>query len=264
MSIISLTTDMGTRDYYVGMLKGAIYSLHPEAKIVDLSHDVKPFYIPEAAFILKHAYKAFPKGTVHLISVNPEVSEDVQFVVVKMDDQYFIGADNGIFSMIFEKEVDEVFSLENVTSSNITFPSRDVFVTAASHLSKGGTLEVLGKRLNGVMQRPLLAPVTHGTSTIQGSVVHIDRYENAITNITEEMFRSYGKGRPFEICFHRTRDNIRKISTSYNQVSMGEKLALFGCNGYLEIAQNQGNASSLLGLAINHVVRIEFHDRQVS
>ena len=254
---------MGTRDYYVGMLKGAILSLNPDAKIVDLSHDVEPFYIPEAAFIVKHAYRSFPKGTVHLISVNPEVSEDVQFVAVKMDDQYFIGSDNGIFSMIFEKEVDEIYSLENVSPSNPTFPSRDVFVTAACHLSKGGTLEVLGKKLNGVAQRPLLAPVTIGTNVIQGSVVHIDRYENAITNITEEMFRSFGKGRPFEICFHRTRDNIRKISTAYNQVSMGEKLAIFGSNGYLEIAQNQGNAASLLGLAINHVVRIEFHDRQV-
>ena len=254
---------MGTRDYYVGMLKGAILSLNPDAKIVDLSHDVEPFYIPEAAFIVKHAYRSFPKGTVHLISVNPEVSEDVQFVAVKMDDQYFVGSDNGIFSMIFEKEVDEVFSLENVSPSNPTFPSRDVFVTAACHLSKGGTLEVLGKKLNGITQRPLLAPVTTGTNVIQGSVVHIDRYENAITNITEELFRGFGKGRPFEICFHRTRDNIRKISTAYNQVSMGEKLAIFGSNGYLEIAQNQGNAASLLGLAINHVVRIEFYDRQV-
>lgn len=258
---------MGTRDYYVGAVKGAILSQLPDARIVDISHQVSPFDIVQAAFILGNAYPSFPKGTVHIIGVNPDSDVDTPHLCVLHDGHYFIGSDNGIFSILFEPQPRDVYEL-NVShdSDDLTFPTRDVFVKAACHLARGGTPEIIGSAREGVRQAMIFRPVTEANS-IKGSVIYIDSYGNIITNIREKLFKEVGRGRPFTILFRSKDYDITQIHTAYNQVPHGEKLALFSASGLLEIAINRGvegsggGASKLFGLKINDIISISFGDR---
>lgn len=257
---------MGLRDFYVGALKGAVYSQLPDAVVVDISHNIPPFDIGQASFVLRNAYEHFPKGTVHIIGVNPELDlhEGVMHMLVKHRGHYFIGADNGIFSLLFDGEPDEIFELSLTQEvDDLTFPTKDVFVPAACHLLRGGTPEVIGKRITGVKQRSMFRPVVE-PNAIKGSIIYIDGYSNAITNITRDLFRESARGRKFRVVYGGSNSVIREISDAYNNVPEGERLALFGSGGYLEIAINRGSqgsgggAESLLGLKINQSVRIEF------
>lgn len=257
---------MGLRDYYVGAVKGAIYSQLPDARVVDVSHHIPPFDIAQASFVLRNVYGHFPKGTVHIIGVNPELDlhEGIMHVLVRFNEQYFIGADNGIFSLLFDREPDEIFELNlNQAVDDLTFPTKDVFVPAACHLLRGGTPEVIGTSRKGLMQRSLFRPVVE-ENAVKGSIIYIDSYGNAITNITRNIFKEASKGRNFRVVYGGATEFIKEISDAYNNVSEGERLALFGSGGYLEIAINRGahgaggGAETLLGLKINQSVRIEF------
>lgn len=252
---------MGLRDFYVGAMKGAILSNYPEANIVDLSHQIQPFYLTEAAFVVKNAYKSFPKETVHMISVNPQLAKDTRYIATKMDGQFFLSADNGLFSMIFDRSMDEVFGLDRLSWTEVTFPAREVLVTAACHLAKGGTLEVLGNRVTDQVQRPTMDAYSDGNSLIRGTIVHIDRYGNAITNIRKDLFQTLGKGRRFEIRVQLSADNFTRISTTYHDVVEGERQAIFGSTGYLELAINLDSARNLMGYVLNRAVTIQFNDQ---
>jgi len=266
MAIITLTSDMGLQDYYVGAIKGAIYSQLPDAIIVDISHNIAPFDIAQASFVVRNAYHEFPEGSIHIIGVNPEldVKNNIMHVVVEHKGHYFIGADNGIFSLLFDREPEQIYELTmSQDSDELTFPTKHVFVKAACHLARGGKPGVIGKAKTGVMQRMLFRPVVEN-HLIKGAVIYIDSYGNAITNITERLFNETRRGRDFELVFANGSYNIREISKAYNDVVEGEKLALFGSGGFLEIAINRGvkgsggSASSLFGLKVNAAVRIEF------
>lgn len=266
MSVITLTSDMGLRDFYVGAVKGAVYSQLPEAVVVDISHHIPPFDIAQAAFVLRNAFPHFPEGSVHIIGVNPELDlhERVMHVLVKFRKHYFIGADNGIFSLLFDGEPDAIYELNlSQAVDDLTFPTKDVFVPAACHIIRGGTPEVIGKKRQGLKERSMFRPVVD-KEAIKGSIIYIDTYGNAITNITRTLFREVVKGRDFKVVYGGNTEMIREISDAYNNVSEGERLALFGSGGYLEIAINRGargaggGADSLLGLHINQSVRIEF------
>lgn len=266
MAIITLTTDMGLQDYYVGAIKGAIYRQLQEVIIVDISHNIAPFDFAQASFVLRNAYHEFPEGTIHLIGVNPEsdVKNDIMHLVVQHKGHYFIGADNGIFSLLFDREPDEIFELTmSQDSDEITFPTKHVFVKAACHLARGGKPSVIGKPRKGVVQRMLFRPVVEN-HLIKGSVIYVDSYGNVITNITERLFNETKRGRDFNIVFANESNNIREISKAYNDVVEGEKLAIFGSSGFLQIAINRGvkgsggSASSLFGIKVNASIRIEF------
>jgi S-adenosyl-L-methionine hydrolase (adenosine-forming) len=265
MAIITLTSDMGLQDYYVGAVKGAIYSQLPDAIIVDITHNITPFDIAQAAFVVRNAFSEFPEGTVHIIGVNPEldVKADIVHVIVHHKGHYFIGADNGMFSLMFDRLPESVYEITiSQDSDQLTFPTRHVFVKAACHLARGGTPSVIGKPRQGLKQRILFRPVVEN-HLLKGSVIYVDGYGNAITNITRQLFKEIGKGRDFEIIFARD-ENIRQISNAYNDVSEGEKLALFGSSGFLELAINRGtrqtggSSSSLFAMRVNAPVRIEF------
>lgn len=264
MAIITLTTDMGTRDYYVAALKGSIYSQLPDATLVDISHHIPPFDIAQAAFVLKNCYKDFPKGTIHIMGVNPESSKDVGHVIVSYSGQWFIGADNGIFSLLFEKQPDAIFEL-NITPEvdEFTFPTKFVFGKAACHIARGGTPEIIGKRIEKLQQRQIFRPVAE-ENFIRGGVQYIDSYGNVLTNITKALFNEVGRGRPFTIFFRRATYDINTINRSYNEVPEGEKVAIFSSSGYLEIAINKGvegsggGANKLFGLKLNDIVTIQF------
>ena len=264
MGIITLTTDMGLKDYYVAAVKGTILSQLPEATIVDISHEIPPFDIATASFVIRNTFRDFPKGTVHIIGVNPEADLETHHLIVEFDGHFFIGADNGIFSLLFDRAPDKIVELNLAQDSDeLTFPTKHVFVKAACHLARGGTPEIIGRVIEKMNERELFRAVVEG-NVIRGTVIYIDSYGNVITNITESLFKEVGKGRAFTIYFRRSSYDIHTIHKAYHDVPEGEKVALFSAGGYLEIAINKGvegsggGANKLFGLKVTDTVRIEF------
>jgi len=262
--IITLTTDWGDKDYYAGAVKGRVYSLFPEAVVVDITHNIDPFDTAHAAYVLKNAFKMFPEGTVHIIGVDSEdyaVEDKLQsHVVVSYQGHYFIGADNGVFSMIMDKQkinqiVELTIPFETVDGKiKFTFSCRDRFAKAAVHLAKGGDIVELGKPLEELEELLTFNP-SYGKDFIKGIVIHVDHLENAITNISEELFEKLVDGRKFNLTFKG--NSIHKISKLYSDAREIEPLALFNGAGLLEIALNRSNASGLLGLRKNDTVMID-------
>ena len=161
MALITLTTDLGIHDYYVGALKGTILSQMPEAIIVDISHSIPSFNIHHAAFVLKQAFPNFPQGTVHIIGVNAEAFSSQSHLAILCDGHYFIGNDNGVFSLLFEKIPDKIYDLSNIRQDTdiLIFPLKDIFVKAACHLARGGIPEVLGMQQEKFANADLINPV---------------------------------------------------------------------------------------------------------
>ena len=254
MKIVTLTTDFGLKDYYAAMLKGTLLSASSALNIVDISHSVPNYDIVQAAFLLKNAYPTFPKGSIHLVSVNNFYNNQSAFLVTERDGHFFIGADNGVFSLMFGNTEGRVIELNY--GGNGTAEVNKIFAKAAADLAAGKSLEQIGRPLKKMTQRITFQPVVK-PSQIIGSVIHVDNYENVITNITKELFEQHGNGREFGLFFKR-HDPIRRLSWHYFDVPIGESLCLFNAAGYLEIAINLGKASSLLGLHTDDTVAVEF------
>ena len=260
MSIITLTTDLGINDSYLASVKGSIYSELNNVRIVDISNNINKYDIQQAAYIVNSCYSDFPKNTIHIISVNDELSISNEHLAVKAFGHYFIGADNGIFSLLFhEINPDKIVKLNlSLTTNSLTFSCKNIFVRAACHLARGGTLEVIGTPVTEFSNKKLqLKPVLQ-TDTIRGAVIYIDSYGNTVTNISKSVFEKVRRDRKFEILFGREEEKISVISKQYNEVLLSEKIAIFGENNLLQIAINQGNANKLLGIKMHEIIRIEF------
>jgi len=266
MRIITLTTDMGLKDYYVASVKGAILSELSDANIIDISHQIASFDIAQASFVIKNCYNDFPKGTIHIISISPGNSSDTKHLLVENFGHYFIGADNGIFSLLFDKLPDNIFELTIREEENTQcFPTKNVFAKAACHIARGGTPEIIGKRTTEIKKRQLFR-ATVENHVIKGTVAYIDGYGNIITNISKNIFQEVGKGREFRIYLTRAGYMITKIHQQYSDVPEGEKIAIFSSSGNLEIAINKGvegsggGANKLFGLKMNDTITIEFKE----
>lgn len=260
MAIITLTTDWRNDDFYKGSVTGAILSGCNDARIVDITHQVSPFSSTQAAFILKNVFSHYPKGSVHILDVNSEASEQHKHIAFKYRDHYFVGTDNGSFGLLLiDDNPEEAVIIEKfVPDTCFTFPALYVFAPTAAYLASGKSLNELGSPLSGLnKQMPLLASIND--SVIAGSVIYIDSYQNAITNISEELFEKIGKGRPFEILVQSYHYKINRINTTYNETSDGELLAIFNSVGLLEIAINRGNVAELLNIGLHSNVRVKFH-----
>lgn len=258
MRIITLTTDLGNVDFYQAALKGSLISHFPDVRIVDISHNVPPFDIQNAAFVLRNAFPYFPAGTVHLIGIDSVFNKNNRYLAVKYRGHYFVGTDNGIFSLMFDEDTpDEAVELNLMQDLKyLHFPLTDIFSKAATHLARGGSLSDIGEPVQHIVERTLIQPVVE-QNILRGSVVYVDAFGNVITNISKELFNKEQKGRDFTVHFRRN-ETINKLSWHYNDVPEGEKLCLFGISDYLEIAINKGNASQLLGLKPSEIVRVEF------
>ncbi|MFC2151610.1 S-adenosyl-l-methionine hydroxide adenosyltransferase family protein [Bacteroidota bacterium] len=255
MPVITLTTDWNNDDFYLGAVKGAIYNSCIDATIVDITHQIKPFNIYQAAFILKNCHKFYPKGSVHIIGVKTEAFANQQFIAAEFEDRYFLGTDNGIFSLLFKDDDTVKFVLLDYERSS--FPVLDVFSKVACKLIEGEEFDSLGNEVKEIERRvPLRATIDE--SSISGSVVYIDSFQNAITNVSNDLFKRIGKGRPFKIYVQSNHYVISKINQSYQETSIGELLALFNSLNLLEIAINGGNAAELLNLDTNSTIRIKF------
>ena len=274
MSIITLTTDYGLKDHFVGALKGKILSEYPEATIIDISHDIDPFNTVEASYIIGASYASFPKGTVHLIGVDLEFNKENQHIVMQWNDHYFIAADNGILSMLSQKIVPQKIVAINIHDrlpNDAT--DLDVFVKVACHIAKGGLLNIIGKELKNIKQVvDLQAVIANDGNSLKGYVIYIDHFGNVVTNISKKQFLEVAKGRSYEIVM-RTK-NIKTILPNYSAIASsekyeiknyeGEKLAIFNEAGFLEIAifrsnpSKVGSANSLLGLNYRDIINIKF------
>ncbi len=274
MSIITLTTDFGLKDHFVGALKGKIYSEFPDAKIVDISHNIDPFNISEASYIIGAAFSSFPKGTVHIIGIDMEQNAENIHVAIEWNNQFFIGSDNGILSILTQKTKPKSIYQINIHDRFPTIPTDiDVFVKVACHIAKGGTLNVIGKEINALKQiTELQIIISDDGKTLKGMVNYIDNYGNAVTNISKKTFEEAQKGRSFEINFKNK--NIKTIFAKYSDIASSGKfplkyyessmLAVFNEVGFLEIAiyrsntATVGSANSLLGLNYRDVVSVKF------
>ncbi|HEY1024264.1 MAG TPA: SAM-dependent chlorinase/fluorinase [Sphingobacteriaceae bacterium] len=257
MAIITLTTDLGSKDFYQAALKGSILTLLPTVNLVDISHDIPAFNIQQAAFVLKNAFHYFPKDTVHLIGIDSVFNESTRYLALKHKGHFFVGSDNGIFSLLFDETPDEIVELNIMQDLKfLHFPLSDILSKAAVHLAKGGALQEIGIPASALEEKMTLHPVIE-QNILRGSVIYIDSFQNVITNITKDLFTRLQQNRNFTLYFKRN-ETISNLSWHYNEVPEGEKLCLFGISNHLEIAINKGNASGLLGLQIGDIVRIEF------
>ena len=272
MSIITLTTDYGLKDHFVGALKGKLLSEFPEATIIDISHNIDPFNAAEAAYMIGAAYSSFPKGTVHLIGVDIERNTENQHIVMQWNDHYFICADNGILSMLIQKIIPEkLFTINIHDRLPDDATDLDVFVKVACHLAKGGLPNVIGKEIKTIKEVTELQAITL-ENQIKGYVIYIDHLGNAVTNISKQLFLEMGRNRPYMVQYRN--QTIKTILSKYSDVGIsekyplkyyeGEKLAIFNEAGFLELAifrsnpDTVGSAASLLGLNYRDVVTIEF------
>jgi len=276
MTIITLTTDYGLKDHYVSALKGAIYSDNKNLQIVDISHQIEPFNIHQAAYIIKNASQSFPAGTIHIIGVNAEWSIENEHLVVLFDNQYFICANNGILSILTDTLLPEkVIEINAFEDANDNFPAKSIFAKVACHIARGGNLDVIGKPFHQLKEIKNIAPVINANKTqIIGSIIYIDHYGNIITNISKTLINQVSNGRKFEVIARKA--VIKEIHNSYNgiinfnipekdrTIKDGEKMALYNSNNLLEIAiyksdlSKEGGASSLLGLGYRDRILIEF------
>ncbi len=256
MAIITLTTDFGLKDHYAGAVKGAILKELPTAVIVDISHQIEKYNIQDASYILKAGYPDFPKGSVHIIGLLSEYANTGGYVAMEADGHYFIGADNGIFSLLFDAQPTKVVEILISENQNLSFPVRDIFVKPACLLANGGALETIGHLKKELVQRIPFRAASMGDN-IRGSVIYVDSYGNAITNIHKTLFDGVGKGRGFII--EMARNNvIERISNDYNEVPEGEIMALFNASERIEIAMRNGKVSAMLNLKLNDSITIRF------
>ncbi|MGI9548270.1 MAG: SAM hydrolase/SAM-dependent halogenase family protein [Flavobacteriaceae bacterium] len=275
MAIITLTTDFGHKDHFVGAIKGTVYQELSDAKIVDISHSISPFNIQECAYILKNSYKAFPPGTIHIVGVDAEPTVENKHIAVYVDGHYFITANNGVISLITtEIKPEKVVEVDIRNPAQGSFPVLDVFVQVACHIARGGKLEVVGKEFNELKELKEFTPrMINSGKTIVGNVIYIDNYGNVITNIQKSLFEAYRNGRNFEILARNKK--ITAIHNKYSDIidytqekgkrkGPGDLLALFNSSDYIELAiyksdlNTVGSASTLLGLDYRDTITINF------
>ena len=276
MSIVTLTTDFGNKDYSVAAVKGAILSTIKNPKIIDISHQIEPYNVTQAAYVLKNAYKNFPQGSIHIVGVESEITPENGHIAMYFDGHYFIGADNGIFTMIKGEIKADKIVIININNQNaISFPALDTFIKVAAHLSRNGSLEVIGKATNEIRELVELKPVVNAkVDQIVGSVIYVDNYGNVITNITRKLFNEVGKSRKYTIFARNVK--FKKVYETYSDAidfsipkekreEDGKKIALFNDAEHLELAiyksnpLSVGSAYNLFGLEYRDSVTVKFN-----
>jgi S-adenosylmethionine hydrolase len=252
MPVITLTTEWRPDDIYNGIIKGKLCSMCPNAIVIDNAFSIPPFNITHAAFVIRNTFRNYPKGSIHIICVHSEAHMNADYLVVKARDHFFIGTDNGIFNLILNTDPDEIISIE----TGGTTDELELFARAASRLYEGIEPGRLGKPKKALSETiPLRA--TLDKDVIIGSIIFIDSYGNAISNITKEIFyRIFGDGE-FRISVQSNKNYTEQIFNSYNDVPVGDLLARFNSLDLLEISINGADVSELLSLEIGSSVRVD-------
>jgi S-adenosyl-L-methionine hydrolase (adenosine-forming) len=251
VSVITLTTDFGTRDWFVGTMKGVIARIVPAARVIDLTHDLPQGDHRAAAFALAASYRYFPLGSVHVVVVDPGVGSRRKALAVRTDDAFFVGPDNGVLSWALGRQrVRAVHALENeayfLQPVSRTFHGRDIFAPVAAHLSRGVSIRKLGPPLSNFVRLDWPEPRKE-QGVIEGGVVYIDRFGNAITNLDSNVVASSG----LATCEIRGKRRRRcPLRPFYQAVAPNAAVAVLGSSGFLEIAVNGGSAKEVLGISV--------------
>jgi S-adenosylmethionine hydrolase len=256
--IVTLTTDFGLADHFVGTMKGVILSICPEAKIVDISHGVAPFAITQAAFLIAQAYRYFPKKSVHVVVVDPGVGTARRPILLEAAGQYFVAPDNGVLAMIYSREKHKVRAINNDTfflkPVSQTFHGRDIFAPTGAHLAAGVAPAVMGKRIQDYIRPSFEQPQPSGKRSWSGRVLNIDRFGNIITNFHADDFPDLARG-PFRVTLG-TR-YIDRVARNYAERQPGKLFLIAGSSGYLEVSVNQGSAAQIVGCEIGAPVALK-------
>lgn len=278
MAIITLTSDFGLKDYFVSSVKGAILKELADVTIVDISHNVNPYDLSEAAYIIRNSYQEFPKGTIHIVGVNALSTPFQKPICALINGYYFICADNGILSLICQEynpeEIYEITAYPEEMDS--LFPMKNCFVPIACHLSRGGVPALLGIKRNKVKQLNELKPIYRDEKYIIGNVIYIDHFGNVVTNISKDYFDEIAGDRKYKILLRQKDFSITDINIiydHYNEVvqdfskevqAFGRTLCLFNSANFLEVTLYKSNptisggANQLMGLKKGDTITIEF------
>ncbi len=257
MALITFLSDYGKIDHYTAIIKAKIYSLSPEQKVIDISHHIKPFNLPHGSFVLKSVFREFPEGTVHLVTVDSSPKNNTSYIAIKLEGHYFVGADNGLLSLISEKEPTEVVKINTETSPSSFFLEKELLAPIATQIANGSTLSEIGVTY-AEMKRLLNKKSRASKQKISGHVIHVDHYGNLITNIELRDFEILSKNKKVSINYGRTFSN--QIHEDYDSVVYGESFHVFNSLGLLEIGINMGHGAELLGLDYDSPVNIIFEE----
>jgi len=255
MAIITFMSDFGTKDHYVASVKAKILSMNEKQTIIDISHNINPHDIMHASFVLNAVFRDFPKGTVHLVAVDSQIKQHEKFIAIKLEDHYFLGTDNGLFSLISEVSPTLIVEIEHDTPKKETFAAKNILANIAFQIANGEDLQTLGKVIpsfNKMTKRQLRT----NKNTIAGHIVHVDAFGNLITNISKNVVEQIREARQIEILFGR--ENVTTIHSNYHSVEEGNCAVFFNSSDLLEITINTGNANQLLGLNFDSPVNIIF------
>jgi S-adenosyl-L-methionine hydrolase (adenosine-forming) len=253
--VIALITDFGTKDYFVGAMKGVIFTINPNANIIDITHEIPPHDVQSAGFALGSAYKNFPEKTIFVAVVDPGVGSNRRPIVVETPKYKFVAPDNGLLSFIFNFEKDfRVFRIDNdelfLKPISKTFHGRDIFAPVATHLSMGVKPELVGSEIKDFIKFDLNSPQTIANKRIEGQIIHIDYFGNLVTNLKLEDLPE-----KFEL---KIRDQtIKKLSQNYSEAGKGELLLILGSAGFYEVAANQSSAKDILRAVVNDIFTVD-------
>lgn len=262
--VITLTTDFGQTDSYVGIMKGVILGIHPATQIVDITHDITPQDMQQAAYMVQTFYPYFPTGTVHVVVVDPGVGSQRRAIALQTPEATFVAPDNGVLTFVWREALarwgqqqvaayeltERKFWLASVSS---TFHGRDIFSPVAAHLADGTPIEALGPRIESPVEVEIEQPAVGWRGALVGRIIHVDHFGNCITNIYPEHLEQHGIGGK---CAVEILDERLSISRTYADGQVGALMALFGSSGRLELAVRNGSAARLLGVGVGDNVRV--------
>ncbi len=256
-AVITLTTDFGTDDPFVGIMKGVILSLYPQVTIIDLTHGIEPQNVAQAAWVLKAAYSNFPKNTVHVTVVDPGVGGTRRALAVQSGNYFFVGPDNGVLTAVWDSNsrcvelTREKYFLKNVSA---TFHGRDIFAPVAARLAKGAPLKSFGRTVQDPQMLALPAPVWDG-KTMTGEIIYIDRFGNAITNISRDEIAQHSREiQQINVKIGRT--TVRGLADHYSECPPNKTGSIISSWNTLEIFEREGHAARSLKLKVGQKVRV--------
>lgn len=255
--IITLTTDFGLADPFVGIMKGVILSIAPNVQLVDITHEIRAYDVIEAALLLDSAYRYFPQETIHLVVVDPGVGSARRPMVAAARGHIFVGPDNGVFSFVLNTEpmapIPPAYAITNKSlfqdRVSRTFHGRDIFAPVAAHLARGTPIESVGPRILDFVKKPLPKPRPQGDKLV-GTVLRIDKFGNIITNLKREDL-------PRDFSIRVAGLPITRLCASFSEAEPGEFLAFEGSTGYIELALNQGSAADRLSIGRGAEIEVE-------
>ncbi len=256
--LITLTTDFGLVDHFVGAMKGVIAGIAPEARVIDITHEITPYNTLEGAFVIAQAAPYFPKGTIHVVVVDPGVGSERRAILVEAGGQLFVAPDNGVLSMIFARGPHKVRAISNpklaLKSISRTFHGRDVFAPAAAHLARAVKPAEFGKTIRDYVRMDAVEPREIAPNAWRGTILKADRFGNLITNLHIDEFFAI-KSNPFVL--RAGGAQIRRLALTFADTAPGELAVVVGSAGYLEIIANQASAAKEMGCGAGAPVEIE-------